>query len=456
MDVTLLPAHEQARLIAARELSARELLESISHRYDQLHPTINAVVVERLDQAFAAAANADEAIVAGRELGAFHGVPMTVKEVIDWVGTPSTWGDPRHAGYLPARNATVVDRLLQQGAILWGKTNVPLNLAEWQTFNNLYGRTNNPYALDRTPGGSSGGSAAALAIGYAGLEVGSDIGGSLRIPAHYCGVFSHKPSFGAVPQDGHAYPGHDAAVDINVVGPMARSAVDLRHAMHVLSDLVLPNATRTSLNEFTVGVMFDNPLGGEQDDDMTAVLDRAVDALRRAGLTVDERRVGLDHDRAHRNYLMLNYAATALAERGDRPNPDEHGAGLSHRVWLQLNNERQRIRNQWQRYFESVDLLLTPVTAGLAPPHQTDVPFMDQTITVNGHEVSNQPQWLWFGLASGAYLPATVVPVGQTSAGLPVGMQIIAPYAGDARSIRFAELVQRELGGFVPPALVTR
>lgn len=455
MDVTLLPAHQQARLIASGELSARELLGLISARYERLHPQINAVVVERLDQAFEAAADADEVVASGARLGRFHGVPMTIKEVIDWVGAPSTWGDPRYRAHMPERNATVVDRVLAEGAIIWGKTNVPLDLAEWQTFNDLYGRTNNPFALDRTPGGSSGGSAASLAVGYAGLEIGSDIGGSLRFPAHYCGVFSHKPSFGAVSQAGHAYPGHDAPVDINVVGPMARSAADLRTAMDALSDLVLAPEGRSSLAEFTVGVMFENPLGGEQDREMTALLEATVEQLRRAGLRVDEREVGIDLERANRNYLMLNYAAMALVDRGDRPNPEEHGAGLSHRVWLQINNERHRIRNQWQQYFDSVDLLLMPVTAGPASTHQTDVPFADQTILVNGEYVSNQQQWVWAGLTSGAYLPATVAPVGQTSEGLPVGMQIVAPYAADARSIGFAELIEQEIGGFVPPAIVT-
>lgn len=456
MDVTLLPAHEQARLISAGELGSRELLGLIADRYAELHPQVNAVIVERLDQAFEAAGRADDAVAAGEHLGRFHGVPVTIKEVIDWVGTPSTWGDPRHVGNLATHNATALDRLLREGAIVWGKTNVPLDLAEWQTFNRVYGRTNNPYALDRTPGGSSGGSAAALAVGYAGLEVGSDIGGSLRFPAHYCGVFSHKPSFGAVSQAGHAYPGHDAPVDINVVGPMARSAVDLDRAMRVLSDLVLHDEARNSLSEFTVGVMFENPLGGEQDAEMTTLLYNAVDQLRSAGLRIDERPIGIDLGWANRNYLVLNYAAMALVERGDRPDPESNGARLSHQVWLQLNNERERIRNQWQEYFDSVDLLLMPVTAGPAPFHQTDVPFAEQTIEVNGREVSNQEQWVWAGLVSGAYLPSTVVPVAQTTAGLPVGMQIVAPFASDLSSIRLAELVERELGGFTPPTLIQR
>jgi len=375
--------------------------------------------------------------------------------VIDWTGTPSTWGDPKHAGYLPVRNAVVVDRLLDEGAIIWGKTNVPKDLAEWQTFNAIHGRTNNPYDLDRTPGGSSGGSAVSLAVGYAGLELGSDIGGSLRIPAHYCGVASHKPSYGAVSQAGHAYPGQPAPVDVNVVGPMARAASDLAAIMPVLSDLRLAPEARSSLRDFTVGVMFENPTGGEQDEEMTAVLSGAVGELERAGLRVDSSPVGIDHHAAHRNYLLLNYAATGLTERSDRPDVDgRNDAVLSHRMWLEVANQRQLIRDQWHQYFENVDLLLCPVTAGVAPFHQTDVPFVDQTIPVNDHLVSNQDQWVWFGMASGAYLPATVVPVGQTASGLPVGMQIIGPFAGDMRSIKLAMLIEQQLGGYRAPGLV--
>lgn len=447
MDVTLLPAHEQARLIAARDLSAVELFAAVVDRYESVNPTVNAVVVERIDQARIQAERADSAVVSGDELGVFHGVPMTVKEVIDWVGTPSTWGDPAHANYLPERNAVVVDRLLSQGAILWGKTNVPLMLGEWQSHNLIYGRTNSPYDVALTPGGSSGGSAASLAVGLAALEVGSDIGGSIRFPSHYCGVFGHKPSFGAVSAAGHTFPGHPAEVDINVVGPMARSAHDLDTAMRLFSDRILVQEDRTQLREFTVGVVLDNPLGGEQDDAMTQVIAAAIEDLVGQGLRVTVA-PPIDHERAQRNYLMMNWAATALVEYA------EEAEQLSHAMWLQLANERERLRQQWADYFEKVDLLLCPVAASTAPPHQTDRPFMDQTIPVNGRTVSAQEQWIWAGIASGVYLPSTAVPVGRTDVGLPVGMQVIAPYGHDLRSIRFAHLVERELGGYVPPPLV--
>jgi len=222
-----------------------------------------------------------------------------------------------------------------------------------------------------------------------------------------------------------------------------------------LSDLKLTHEGRTSLSQFTVGVLLEHPAGAAQDHEMTAVLEAAIDQLTRAGLRIDARPVGVDHVRAHQNYLLLNYAATALTERSDRPAIEgRNDAVLSHRRWLQVANERQRIRDQWLRYFDDVDLLLCPVTAGVAPFHQTNVPFVDQTIPVSGKMVSNQDQWLWVGVASGAYLPATVVPVGQTAEGLPVGLQIVGPFAGDLRSIKLAELVEQELGGYSPPPLV--
>ena len=453
MDITLLPAHEQARLIAAGELSSRELLDASVARYEHLDGELNAVIVERIDDARRGAADADDAVVRGDELGPLHGIAMTVKEVIDWVGTPSTWGDPRHANHYPDRNAVVLDQVIAAGAIVWGKTNVPLELGEWQTFNAIHGRTNNPWDLERTPGGSSGGSAVALAVGYAGLEIGSDIGGSIRFPSHYCGVFGHKPSFGAVSADGHDYPGQPAEVDLNVVGPMARSARDLDTAMRLFSRIVLPDEPRRELRDFTVGVMLEHPFGGEQDGEMTSVLQASIDQMAEAGLRVRIADTGIDHARAQRNYLLLNHAATSGVDQSWH---GEERTGITHRQWVELSNERQLIRRQWAAYFDEVDLLLCPVAASAAPPHQTDVPFMEQTLPVNGRQISNFDQWLWAGIANGAYLPSTAFPAGRSQIGLPVGLQALCPFAHDLRGIAFAAAVEREVGGFEPPSMAVR
>ena len=192
MDVTLRSAREQARLIREGEMSARELLDAVLDRYQRHNPAVNAVVVTRIDQARSRAAEADAALARGDVWGPLHGVPMTIKEVFDWVGTPSTWGWPELADYRPDHNAVAVDRLLAAGAVIYGKTNVPIHLSDWQSYNDIHGATNNPWDLSRTPGGSSGGSAAALATGMAGLELGSDIGASIRNPAHYSGVSTRR------------------------------------------------------------------------------------------------------------------------------------------------------------------------------------------------------------------------------------------------------------------------
>ena len=252
--------------------------------------------------------------------------------------------------------------------------------------------------------------------------------------------------------DGHDYPGQPGEVDLNVVGPMARSARDLDTAMRLLSRIVLADEARSELRDFTVGVMLEHPFGGEQDDEMTSVLQASIDQMAEAGMRVRIAETGIDHARAQRNYLLLNHAATSGVDQSWH---GEERAGISHRQWVELSNERQLIRRQWAAYFDEVDLLLCPVAASPAPPHQTDVPFMDQTVPVNGREVSNFDQWLWAGIANGSYLPSTALPVGRTANGLPVGLQALAPFAHDLRSIAFAGAVERELGGFVAPSMAT-
>lgn len=445
------PATTLAAMVASGAVSATELLNQSVENYERWNGDVNAVVVERVDHARQMAAVADARRESGAPLGLLHGVPMTIKEVFDWTGTPSTWGDPSLVSYFPEKNATTVDGLLQAGAIIWGKTNNPLMLGDWQSYNDIYGVTNNPWDLERTPGGSSGGSAASLATGMAALEIGSDIGGSIRFPAHYCGVFGHKPSFGMVPQQGHTFPGQAAPIDINVCGPLARSANDLGVAMSVLSDRVMVPAWQTSLSDFRVGVMLDHPFGGEQDTEMTMVLDQAVETLRKGGANlVKEVPVTIDHRRAQELYLLLNNAAMSAIDRAREPSGGV--SPLLHSDWIELSNERAVLRHQWEVFFSHIDVLLCPVSASAAPPHQHR-PFLDQTIPVNGSPVSIVDQWFWAGIASGSYLPSTVAPVGHTAAGLPIGVQILTSWGQDYRSIRFAELIERELGGFQPPPM---
>ncbi|HSB42301.1 MAG TPA: amidase family protein, partial [Methylomirabilota bacterium] len=262
-------AKQLATDIRRRRIGCLEALELFLARVDRYNPRLNAIIAMDADGARRRARRADAALRRGKVWGPLHGVPMTVKESYDVVGMPTTWGLPELKDNLPPRNALAVDRLLEAGVVLFGKTNVPAWLADWQSYNAIYGTTNNPWDLSRTPGGSSGGSAAALAAGLTGLDAGSDIGSSIRNPAHYCGVYGHKPTFGIVPPRGQALPGRVAQGDISVVGPMGRSADDLALGLAVMAGadeidgtgwrLELPAPRRKSLREFRVAVMLTDP-----------------------------------------------------------------------------------------------------------------------------------------------------------------------------------------------------
>ena len=264
---------ELVGLLAARKVSAVELLERSVARIEARDKQINAVVVRDFERARDAAKAADAALARG-ERAPLLGVPMTVKESYNVAGLPTTWGFPAAKDFRPNDDALAVTRVKAAGAVILGKTNVPISLADWQSYNDVYGTTNNPWDLTRTPGGSSGGSAAALAAGYVSLELGSDIGGSLRVPAHYCGVFAHKPSLGLVPPRGQTPPNVPPLPfenDLAVIGPMARSAADLALALDVVAGpdeqvnaiayrLALPPPRHDDLKGFRVLVVDTHPL----------------------------------------------------------------------------------------------------------------------------------------------------------------------------------------------------
>src|SRR5206468_2848622 len=330
--------------------------------------------------------------------GPLHGVPVTVKESYDVAGLPTTWGVPTHKSNVATKNAVVVDRLLGAGVVLFGKTNVPLFLADWQSFNAIYGTTNNPWDVTRSPGGSSGGSAAALAAGLTGLEAGSDIGSSIRNPAHFCGVFGHKPTWGIVPRSGQALPWQQAAVDIDVVGPLARSADDLALALSVMAGpdaidaagwqlkLRVPKAKR--LRDFKVALMLDAP---------QSRVDRTVqDRLQALGDFLGRQKAKVD-DRA-------------------RPAIDATEA------------------------FAVYTRLLRPVAGVAAFPHDQQRERYDRTVVVNGTPVPVTDHLFWAGYSGMSFLPSTAAPCGFTPGGLPVGVQIVGPQYGDLTCLAFARL----------------
>ena len=479
LEMPFRSAVQLAAAIRAKEIGCRELLDLYLARIERFNPKLNAIIATDLAAARKRADAADADLARGKVWGKLHGVPMTIKESFDVVGMPTTWGLPELKENFPAANALAVDRFLAAGAVLFGKTNVPLLLADWQSFNAVYGTTNNPWDVTRAPGGSSGGSAAALAAGLTGLEAGSDIGASIRNPAHYCGVWGHKPTYGICPPAGQALPGNVAPSDISVVGPMARSAADLALGLEVMAGadaidgagwrLELPPPRRKALKEYRVAIMLNDP-NSEVDREVQDVLQGLADFLAKSGAQVsDHARPAIDTSEAARLYVKLLRAATSGRQSDEvfRKNLDiarslasgdasyfaemTRANTMHHKDWLALNQTRHRMRLAWAAFFQDYDLLLCPAAASAAFPHDQAGERYQRTIRVNGKDVPTTDQLFWAGYSCLFYLPSTVAPAGSTPGGLPVGVQIIGPQYGDRTCIDFARLLEQEYRGFVPP-----
>src|SRR5262244_1607694 len=472
-------AVEIARLIREREVRATEALEHFLARVEKYNPKLNAVIWLDVGRARERAKAADAALAKGEVWGPLHGVPMTIKESYNVAGSPTTWGDPKLANNVTETSALAAERLEKAGAVLFGKTNVPLMLADWQSYNAIYGTTNNPWDVTRTPGGSSGGSAAALAAGLTGLEAGSDIGGSIRNPAHYCGVFGLKPTWGVVSPKGQALPGRLHQTDISVIGPMARGADDLEIALGVMAGpdevdaagykLALAAPRQKALRDFKLAVMLTDP-NAEVDTEVQEKIQAVADFLAKQRAKVSDRaRPDIDTNEAARVYIHLLRAATAgrqsqedfdktAAVARSLPAGDDsyyarmvRGTTSSHRDWLVANEARQKMRFKWAEFFKEYDLLLCPAASSAAFPHDHVGERHERTIEINGRRVPTTDQLFWAGYPGMAYLPGTVAPAGRTKAGLPVGIQIVGPQYGDRTCIQMARLLEREYQGFVPP-----
>jgi amidase len=452
-------------------------------RIEALDPRLNAVVVRDFARAREAANAADAALARG-ERRPLLGIPMTVKESFNIAGLPTTWGIPQFKDFMPKEDAVIVSRVKNAGAVILGKANVPFSLFDWQSHNEIYGTTNNPWDLGRTPGGSSGGPAAALAAGFGPLSLGSDIGGSLRVPAHYCGIYAHKPTLGLVAARGHTRP---PAIplpregDLAVVGPMARSAADLALALDVVAGpdeeragigyrLALRPARHDDLKGFRVLVIDAHPLVPTGTAVRTA-LDRLSERLVRAGVKVAHTSPLLpDLANSARLYMRLlwsgqgaNYplglydetrhAAEALAP-DDRSLAAERvrGAVISHRDWIVADVARARLQQQWSALFREWDVVLCPPTPTPAIAHDHSSPQEARRIEIDGKGHPYLDTFLvWAELATSPGLPATVAPIDHSQTGLPIGVQIVGPYLEDRTTITFAELLAQEFGGFVPP-----
>lgn len=485
-DLCLTPAHELARLLREKRVTAVELLAQYEARHARLNPAINAVIASDFAAARTRAAAADAATARGESWGPLHGVPMTIKDTYEVAGFTTVVGAPALKDYRPKATAPAVQRLIDAGAIVFGKTNTPLYASDVQTYNAVFGATNNPWNLERTPGGSSGGAAAAVAAGLAALELGSDLAGSIRTPAHFCGVYGHKPSRGIVPMRGHVPgpPGTLAEADMVAAGPLARSAEDLALALKLIAgpigpesagwSLKLPAPPARELSQLRIHAWFDDP-ASPLDGEVRAVLDAAAAKLRAAGCAVTTGApAGLTLEAIYADYFLLlaslfgpslgakKFGQAAIAARfarwfgRDRVNTLPgflRGIVISHSEWLAVNERRERLRAKLAQWFAERDVLLLPVTPTVAPVHMQKGSPYQRRITVDGAPRAYTEQFAWISPATLAGLPATTLPAGLSASGLPVGMQAVGAPLADLTTIEFARLAAPVLGGFVAPPL---
>ncbi|HEY8516300.1 MAG TPA: amidase [Candidatus Binatia bacterium] len=480
-DPALASARELAARIARRELSSRELLEHFVRRIERLNPPLNAVVTLDLERARARADAADAALARGESWGPLHGLPITVKDSFETAGLRTTCGAPHHAEHVPERDAIAVQRLVDAGCVVFGKTNTPFLAGDVQTYNPVHGVTRNAWDPERTPGGSSGGAVTAVACGLTAFELGSDLGGSIRTPCGWSGVYGLKTSHGVVPLRGHVPgpPGTLAESDLGVVGPIARDADDLELLLDVLAGplperaiawrLELPPARRTRLRDYRVAAWLDDP-AYPVDAQVLERLSGTVDALRAAGVAVDDTaRPAFALADAMRTYQRLLYAILAagfpdeafrrfveLAPSLPQDAPDSFSRFVlfgtaRHRDWLAANELRERFRRELARFFERYDVLLCPIVPVPAIAHDHSEPMTDRRITVNGESRPYFDLFAWISVASLTYAPAVAAPIGATPDGLPIGVQIVGPYLEDRTPIDFARRLADVVGGFVPP-----
>ncbi|WP_396915702.1 amidase [Mycolicibacterium sp.] len=482
MEWNLQSAGELAVALRTGAVSSAELTDAAIARIERLDGTINAISVRDFDRAREAARQADQARAQGEDRPLL-GIPVTVKESYNMAGLPTTWGMPQYRDFVPAEDAVQVSRLKAAGAVVLGKTNVPLGLQDIQSFNDLYGTTNNPWDPGRTAGGSSGGSAAALACGFGALSIGSDLAGSLRTPAHFCGVYAHKPTLGLAATRGMTpppAPALPAESDLAVVGPMARTARDLTLLLEVMAgpdpltlgvahEVTLPPPRHERLADFRVLVLDEHPLIATGAA-VRAGVDRVADALVAGGARV-ERHSPLLPDLAEAAvlYTQLLFSGSAarfpvdsyeqLLARADGLSADDQsldaarlrGMVLSHRDWIEVNNRRELHRHGWRQLFGEFDAAVCPITPTPAFGHDHDPDLLGRRLDIDGVEHAYFDQLVWAGVPTMPGLPATAIPAGRSPEGLPVGVQLIGPMFEDRTPLRLAELLEQQIGGFQTP-----
>lgn len=481
MNLLYASAFDIASAIKRRHISAAETLEFFLARVEEHNAGINAVVALDIERARERARQADDAAKNGEDRGPLHGTPLTIKDALCTEGLVTAGGMPEYRHNVPATNAIGVQRYIDAGAIVFGKTNVPFMSADLQSYNDLYGVTNNPWNPERTCGGSSGGAGAAVAAGLTPLELGSDIGGSIRTPSHFNGVFGHKPSYGIVPQRGHLPPGETALMetDLSVVGPIGTSPADLEKALDILVGpppeaaraytIDLPPARTADPAQLRVAVWSDDALC-PVDTDIAAAIEAAADTLESLGAAVDrEARPDFRPRKNHLNYsVMLSAAIGAgmpdsvfetMRELAENTGPDDtgfaalqaRGVASSYRDWARRFEQRQRLRASWAAFFRDYDVLLCPCAHLTAFPHDHSPDMIARGHTVNGREREYLDILFWAGLTLNAGLPATATPIATSSEGLPIGVQVVADYLEDRTALAVAKILEAHHRAFVPP-----
>jgi len=477
-------AVELTAALAAKKVSAIELAQDAINRIERHDAKINAICVRDFERGLAAARAADAELARGVRKPLL-GLPVTVKESFNIAGLPTTWGIPAQKDFTPTEDALPITRVKDAGGVILGKNNVPLGLGDWQSYNEIYGITNNPFDLGRTPGGSSGGASAALAAGYGALSLGSDIGGSLRVPAFHCGVYAHKPTFDLVAMRGHTpppLPPLPSTRDLSVIGPMARCAADLSLLLDVIAgpdplqagkaySLALPPPRHAELKNFRVLLIDTDPVM-PTDKVVRGTLERLAVSLAKAGVKVDRSSPLLpDFAASSRLYMrmLMSFLAASFAPEAYAgaqaavaalPSEDNslaaerlRGIALSHRDWLMADGGRSRLRAQWHELFRTYDAVICPIMPTPAYPHDHSPDQETRRIKIDGKDYVYPDQLAWPGIATLPGLPSTAIPTGFAPDGLPVGVQIVGPWLEDRTPLRLAESIEQEFGGFKPPPM---
>lgn len=473
LDTAFGTASQAAQAIRSGAISSSELTEHVFKRIKKHNPKINAFVTLIEEQALAQAKQADELLASKKATGRLHGVPIVIKDTFMTAGVRTTAGSKYYEKYVPKEDAVAVARYKQAGAIMLGKTNLPEFAGDWQAYNQVAGTTNNPWDVTRTPGGSTGGGAAAIAAGLGFLELGSDVGGSIRVPSHFCGVYGHNPTYDVVPFRGHIppVPGTVAPMEFPVAGPLARSAEDLKLALEIIGGPVghkaiaykwsLPAPRKKRLQDYRIGYVADDqfcPL----DSSVKSVMADAIDALQKKGANLTEGWPnGIDPKKSYDCYMFLlggiltvgypDSMVKEMAEIAKTGNLYAKGATALYRDFMRQTEQRFRMLESWQEYFKSFDAFLLPVAFVPAFEHNHNGPMETRKLKTSEGERDyyDMSKWINFAILTGC--PATVAPIGLTKSGLPVGIQIMGPYLEDATPIDIALKMADVTGGFKAP-----